>query len=92
MKGVPIRLEFGPRDLDNETCVLVRRDTREKEVCKLADANARVQELLMEIQQNREKIATSARLSDEKLIGAVSDDATHFVGKLRTYATSHKLI
>ena len=52
MKGVPIRLEFGPRDLDNETCVLVRRDTREKEVCKLADANARVQELLVEIQQN----------------------------------------
>jgi prolyl-tRNA synthetase len=52
VKGVPIRLEFGPRDLDNETCVLVRRDTREKEVCKLADVNARVQELLVEIQQN----------------------------------------
>jgi len=41
----------------------------------------------MEIQQNREKIATSARLSDEKLIGAVSDDATHFVGKLWTWNT-----
>ncbi|CAL6386270.1 unnamed protein product [Bathycoccus prasinos] len=52
VKGVPIRLEFGPRDLDNETCVLVRRDTREKEVCKLADVNARVPELLVEIQQN----------------------------------------
>ena len=38
--------------------------------------------ILMEIQQNREKVATSARLCDEKLIGAVSDDATHFVGKL----------
>ncbi|CAL6402138.1 unnamed protein product [Bathycoccus prasinos] len=52
VKGVPIRLEFGPRDLDNETCVLVRRDTSEKEVCKLADVNARVPELLVEIQQN----------------------------------------
>jgi len=33
----------------------------------------------MEIQQNHEKIATSARLSDEKLIGVIFDDATHFV-------------
>jgi len=52
VKGVPIRLEFGPRDLDNETCVLVRRDTCEKEVCKLADVNERVRSLLIEIQQN----------------------------------------
>lgn len=30
MKGVPLRLEVGPRDIENNQCVLVRRDTREK--------------------------------------------------------------
>ena len=30
MKGVPVRLEVGPRDIENGQCVLVRRDTREK--------------------------------------------------------------
>ncbi len=30
MKGVPLRLEIGPKDIEKEQCVLVRRDTREK--------------------------------------------------------------
>ena len=30
MKGVPLRLELGPKDIENNQCVLVRRDTREK--------------------------------------------------------------
>ena len=30
MKGVPLRLEIGPKDLEKNQCVLVRRDTREK--------------------------------------------------------------
>lgn len=33
MKGVPLRLEIGPRDIQNGQCVLVRRDTREKIIC-----------------------------------------------------------
>ena len=35
MKGVPVRLEVGPRDIENGQCVLVRRDTREKQFVKL---------------------------------------------------------
>lgn len=35
MKGVPIRLEIGPRDIENSACVLVRRDNREKTVAQL---------------------------------------------------------
>jgi prolyl-tRNA synthetase len=35
MKGVPLRLEIGPRDLENNQCVAVRRDTGEKTVLKL---------------------------------------------------------
>ena len=30
MKGIPIRLEIGPKDIENGKCVLVRRDTSEK--------------------------------------------------------------
>ena len=30
LRGVPLRIEFGPRDMKNNTCVLVRRDTKEK--------------------------------------------------------------
>ena len=35
MKGVPVRLEIGPRDIENNACVLVRRDNREKTVVSL---------------------------------------------------------
>ena len=48
--------------------------------------------IFMKILQNHEKIATSARLSDFKSIGAVSDHTTHFVGKLSTCTTPQKLI
>ena len=30
MKGVPLRLEIGPKDIEKGQCVLVRRDNREK--------------------------------------------------------------
>ncbi len=35
MRGVPVRLEIGPRDIENNVCVLVRRDTREKTTASL---------------------------------------------------------
>ncbi len=37
MKGVPLRLEIGPRDIENGECVLVSRHNREKTVVKLDD-------------------------------------------------------
>ena len=48
--------------------------------------------ILMKIDENHQKIITSARLSENKLIGAVSDDTTHLVGKLWSCATLPKLI
>lgn len=50
MKGVPIRLEIGPKDIENGQCVLVRRDTREKTVVKLDELETKAAELLEEIQ------------------------------------------
>jgi prolyl-tRNA synthetase len=51
MRGVPLRLELGPKDIEKDQCVLVRRDTREKLFTPLAGAPARIQELLAAIQQ-----------------------------------------
>ena len=50
MKGFPLRLEVGPRDIEQGQCVLVRRDTREKTVVKFEDLTAVVPKLLDEIQ------------------------------------------
>ena len=46
MRGVPLRLELGPKDLEKDQCVLVRRDTREKAFVPLAGLSARVREIL----------------------------------------------
>jgi prolyl-tRNA synthetase len=51
MRGVPLRLELGQRDVDNAQCVLVRRDTRVKETVPLSGLAARVGELLPAIQR-----------------------------------------
>ena len=52
LKGVPVRLALGPRDLENGTIALVRRDTLEKETIPQAGLTDRVASLMDEIQQN----------------------------------------
>jgi len=52
MKGVPIRIEIGPKDIENDQCVAARRDTGEKQPIPLAGVETRVKELLEEIQNN----------------------------------------
>ncbi|MEZ5371817.1 MAG: His/Gly/Thr/Pro-type tRNA ligase C-terminal domain-containing protein [Microthrixaceae bacterium] len=51
LKGVPVRIEMGPRDLDEGVAVVVRRDTGEKTPVPTGEVAARVAELLDEIQQ-----------------------------------------
>ena len=51
MKGVPLRIECGPRDLENGQCVLVRRTDREKVIVKLEDVEAAVAEQLAVVHQ-----------------------------------------
>ena len=52
MKGVPIRIEMGPRDIENGVCVLVRRDTSEKIIVNQTELENKILELLEEIQTN----------------------------------------
>ena len=50
LRGIPVRLEFGPRDLDANQCVLVRRDNRVKRTVTLDSVGEDVAELLSMIQ------------------------------------------
>jgi len=50
MRGVPLRIEIGPRDVKAGQAVLVRRDTKSKEMVPLASLGARIPRLLDEIQ------------------------------------------
>ena len=52
MKGVPVRVEMGPRDIENGECILVRRDTGEKETVKLENLNETINKLLDDIHSN----------------------------------------
>lgn len=46
MRGVPVRIELGPRDLEKQVCVLVRRDTGDKRVVELAGVDKTLGEAL----------------------------------------------
>lgn len=52
MRGIPVRIEIGPRDLENNKCVLVRRDTLEKIEVSLENVVEEVIKLLLEIQNS----------------------------------------
>ena len=49
MRGIPIRVEIGPKDIEAGKCVLCRRDTREKIEVALEDLEAKAGELLEQI-------------------------------------------
>ncbi|KAK3278311.1 hypothetical protein CYMTET_13745 [Cymbomonas tetramitiformis] len=52
LKGVPLRCEFGPRDMQSGNCVLVRRDTGAKEVVPVKDLGLKAQEILATMQKD----------------------------------------
>ncbi len=52
MRGIPVRVEIGPKDIEAGQCVLVRRDTREKKVVAIDALEAEVASLLESIQQD----------------------------------------
>ncbi len=70
MKGVPLRVECGPRDLENGQCVIVRRTDREKIVCKLEELEAAVAEQLKIVQE--QMFAKAKKNLDEHIYEAHS--------------------
>ena len=63
LKGVPVRLAIGARDIENGTVELMRRDTLEKSEEQLEGIETRVRDLLEEIQENIYKKALAHRNS-----------------------------
>ena len=61
MKGIPLRVECGPRDIENGVCILVRRDTGEKISINMDDLENEVKSLLEDIQKNMYKMAYDRR-------------------------------
>jgi len=70
MKGVPLRVEIGPKDLKSKQVTVVRRDTREKKIIERNEVNERVSEILTEIQSH---LLERARKSFNELTTSVSD-------------------
>jgi prolyl-tRNA synthetase len=64
LRGVPLRMELGPRDLDNNQAVLVRRDTKEKRPVPLDTIGKEVEELLERIQADM--LATARERMDAR--------------------------
>ena len=52
MKGVPLRVEIGPKDMEKQQCCIARRDTGEKTFVPLSDLESAVQSLLQEVHHN----------------------------------------
>jgi len=61
MKGVPLRIEVGPRDLQKDQMMVVRRDNGEKNSLPLANPEKQLGDLLEDIQQNMFKQALEFR-------------------------------
>ena len=61
LKGVPVRLAIGPRDLENKTVEVARRDTLEKETLQLIGIADKIEHLLEQIQSNIFQKALSYR-------------------------------
>ena len=66
LKGVPVRVEMGPRDIENGVATVMRRDTFEKTTIPLDHLAEGIKELLADIQQNMYKLADEFRLSHTK--------------------------
>eukprot|EP00079_Xenopus_tropicalis_P010834 XP_002936063.2 PREDICTED: bifunctional glutamate/proline--tRNA ligase isoform X1 [Xenopus tropicalis] len=73
LKGVPIRLEVGPRDMKNKQFVAVRRDNGEKQTISEDQAETRLKEILEEIHTNLYNRALSDLTSNMVVANTMED-------------------
>ena len=87
MRGVPVRMEIGPRDIENGVCVLVRRDTLEKITVKLEQIESKLGELLEEIQASMYEACKQRnvqRTNTAKTMEEFIDKINHNQGYIKT--------
>ena len=61
MRGVPTRIEIGPKDIEAGTCIVARRDTGEKITVSLSEIETKLPEILDDIQKNMLETARKHR-------------------------------
>ncbi len=86
MKGVPLRIEIGPRDIENNQCVVVRRDNREKIFVNLDELETRIPEILAEYNKalyNKALERREAMTYDAKNLDEIKDIADNKPGFIR---------
>ncbi len=86
MRGIPIRIEIGPKDMEAGQCVMVRRDTREKAVTADADVETQAKALLGRIQTDmfeRAKAHRDAHIFDAHNYEEFADIITNKPGFIR---------
>ncbi len=86
MKGVPLRIEIGPRDIENNQCVVVRRDNREKIFVNLDELETRIPELLKEYHDALYNRALERRTNmtyDAKILDEMKEIAENKPGFIR---------
>lgn len=85
MKGVPLRVEIGPKDIEKNQCVIVRRDNREKYFVSLNELEAKIPELLEEVHkglynkalERRSNMTYTAKTLDE--LKDIADNKPGFI-------------
>lgn len=80
MKGVPVRIEIGPRDIEKGECIFVRRDTFEKITVKLEEIETKLGEVLENIQKN---MYNECKKNMEKRT-SIAENLNEFVEKINT--------
>jgi prolyl-tRNA synthetase len=80
MRGTPVRIEIGPRDMEGGKCVIVRRDSGEKLVASAEEAPAIVQRLMGEVQKGLFEKAKAFRDANLKTV-TNHDEVLAFFGK-----------
>ena len=80
MKGVPVRIEIGPRDIEKGKCIFVRRDTFEKITVKLEEIETKLGEVLENIQEN---MYNECKKNMEKRT-SIAENLNEFVEKINT--------
>lgn len=72
-KGVPVRIAIGGRDIENGTVELARRDTKTKETVKQTELVAKVEQLMVDIQQNLYQRALERRTAGSHQVDTYED-------------------
>ena len=78
LKGIPIRIEIGPKDIENKQVVLVRRDNGKKEFVKEKDLKKRFGEILEEMQKDMFKKAEKF-LNDNRVEEKTYDEFKKYI-------------